>query len=180
MDYSNFTNTIFNQVMTAVALINNPEIDPEIRQRNQEILFREVGQSVYEKIYDMNAYDMEIAHTRGAGIDDRYYGLAKVAAAAPVAGVLGLDEYVRNYIDNMIGKAQKDAMHNARQSGKRPTVVRIERADACAWCKSKAGTFEDPDPEVFARHGGCSGQIRTSGYRSRNGLLDNYVRPSSR
>lgn len=166
--------------MTALALINNPEIDPEIRQLNQEILFREVGKSVYDKIYDMNAFDFEIEHTIGVGIDDRYYGMAKVAAASVSAGVVGLDEYVKNYIDNTIGKAQHDAMSTARDSGKHPTVTRIENSDACKWCKSKAGTFTDPDPSVFARHGGCNAQIRTTGYRSRNGLLNNYVKPSDK
>jgi hypothetical protein len=180
MDYSKFSNTIFKKVMTALALINNPEISPEVRQLNQEILFREVGTAVYSKVYDMNAFDMEIEHTRGPGIDDRHFGMAKVAAASVSTGALGLDEYVKNYLDNTIGKAQKDAMTNARQSGKRPTVTRIENGNACKWCKSKAGTFTDPPPDVFARHGGCEAQIRTSGYRSRNGLLDNYVKPSDR
>ncbi len=180
MDYSKFTPTIKAKVLAALALINNPEIAPEVRQLNQEILFREVGQAVYGKVYDMNAFDFEIQHTRGPGIDDRYFGLAKVASASVATGKLGLDEYVENYINNTIGKAQKDAMKNAKQSGKRPVVTRVEAGDACKWCKSKAGTFSDPDPSVFARHGGCTAQIRTSGYRSRNGLLDNYVKSSSR
>ena len=80
MDYSIFTKTILAKVLKALALINNPEIEPAVRQLNQEILFREVGQSVYAKIYEMNAFDFEIEFTTGAGIDDRYYGLAKVEA----------------------------------------------------------------------------------------------------
>lgn len=174
MDYSKLSNTIFIKVMAALALINNPEIAPDIRQLNQEILFREVGAAVYAKIYDMNAFDMEIQHTTGKGIDSRYYGLAKVAAASTSAGALGLDEYVKNFLDYSISTAQKDAMKNARDSGKHPTVTRIESGDACKWCKSKAGTYTDPDPSVFARHGGCNAQIRTTGYKSRNGLLNNY------
>jgi hypothetical protein len=180
MDYSKLTDTILKKVLAAVALINNPEIDPEIRQLNQEILFREVGTAVYSKVYDMNAFDMEIPHTRGPGIDDRHFGLAKVVSASVSAGALGMHEYVKSYLDSTISMAQRDAMHNARQSGKRPTVTRIEQADACKWCRSKAGTYSNPDPSVFARHGGCNAQIRTSGYRSRNGLLDNYVKPSDR
>lgn len=77
-NYAELVETILPQVQTAVAVINNPEIEPQIRQRNQEILLREVGQAIYEKVYDMNAFDMEIEHTKGAGIDDRYFGLAKV------------------------------------------------------------------------------------------------------
>ena len=68
MDYSKLNDSIINKVLKALALINNPEIDPEIRQLNQEILFREVGTAVYNKVYDMNAFDFEIEYTRGPGI----------------------------------------------------------------------------------------------------------------
>lgn len=176
MDYSKFSATILPKVLAAVALINNPEIAPDVRQLNQEILFREVGAAVYAKIYDMNAFDFEIEHTVGPGMDERFYGLAKVASASISTGALGLDEYVKNFLDNTIGLAQHHAVANARQSGKHPTVTRVEQGDACKWCRSKAGTYTDPSPDVFKRHGGCNGQITTTGYRSRNGLLDNYVK----
>lgn len=77
-NYAELVQTILPQVQAAVTIINNPEIEPEVRQRNQEILLREVGKAIYNKVYDMNAFDMEIEHTKGAGIDDRYFGLAKV------------------------------------------------------------------------------------------------------
>lgn len=180
MDYSKFTPTIIKKVLAAMTVINNPEIAPDIRQRNQEILFEQVGAAVYAKIYDMNAFDMQIEHTIGNGIDNRFYGLAKVASASVATGALGVDEYVKNFIDNTIGMAQRDAMRTARENGKRPTVTRVESPDCCKWCRSKAGTYTDPDSSVFERHGGCSGRITTSGYRSRNGLLNNYVKPSDR
>lgn len=180
MDYAKLNDTITKKVLTALALINNPEIDPEIRQLNQEILFREVGTAVYTKVYDMNAFDFEIEHTRGPGIDDRYYGLAKVAAASVSTGALGLDDYVRNYLDTMASKAQHDAVQNAKQSGKYPTVTRKMNGETCAWCESLAGTYTKPDSEVFKRHRGCDCSIVTEGYRSRNGQLNNYVKPKDR
>lgn len=180
MDYAGLNDTIVKKVLAALKLINNPEIDPEIRQLNQEILFREVGASVYAKVYDMNAFDMEIDHTRGPGIDDRYYGLAKVASASVSAGALGLDDYVRNYLDTMASKAQQDAVKNARDSGKYPTVTRKMNGETCSWCESLAGTYTKPDSEVFKRHRGCDCSIITEGYRSRNGLLKNYVKPADR
>lgn len=180
MDYAALNNTITKKVLAALRLINNPEIDPEVRQLNQEILFREVGSAVYAKVYDMNAFDFEIPHTRGPGIDDRYYGLAKVASASVSAGALGLDDYVRNYLDTMASKAQQDAVRNARESGKYPTVTRKMNGETCEWCESLAGTYTKPDSEVFKRHRGCDCSIITEGYRSRNGLLQNYVKPKDR
>ena len=85
-----------------------------------------------------------------------------------------MEEYLRNFLMSSAAKAQSDATRNARQAGKRPTVTRTESSDACKWCQSKTGTFTDPSSDIFHRHGGCEGRITTSGYRSRNGLLNNY------
>lgn len=180
MDYTKYTDTILKKVLAAMAIINNPEINPEMRQLQQEILFRSVGNAVYAKIYDMNAFDFEIGYTTGPGIDDRHFGLAKVASASISTGALGLDGSVRTYLNNIVGLAQDHAQRTARQSGKFPTVERIESPDCCKWCRSKAGVHEDPDGSVFARHDGCDGKIITRGYMSRNGLLNNYVKPSDR
>lgn len=177
MDYSKLTPTILPQVLEAVRLINNPEVDPTTRQLNQEILFREVGAAVYNKIYAMNAWDMEIAHTTGPGLDNRHYGLAKVTSDSVSAGGVGIDAYIANYIDNVIGLAQHHAFTNATQSGKHPTVTRTTTGrETCKWCDNLAGTYPDPTPDVFKRHGSCDCEIRTEGFKSRNGLLNNYAK----
>ena len=133
MNYGKLTDTIIKKVMLAIALINNPEITPEVRQFNLEILFREVGSAVYAKIYDMNAFDFGIEHTIGEGMDDRYYA-------------------------------------------SRRTV-----GDTCKWCRSLAAeNVENPPAEFFHRHAGCDCEIITKGYKSRNGLLQNYVKPKDR
>lgn len=181
MDYSQLTPTVLPQVLETMRLINNPEIDPEIRQLNQEILFREVGQAVYAKVYDMNAFDMEIPHTTGPGIGDRHFGMAKVASASVSNGSLGIADYVGTYINAIISKAQHDAATNAHQSGKHPTVIRqTTGSKSCAWCRGLAGTYTDPTSSVFQRHGACDCSIKTEGYKSRNGLLGNYVQPQDR
>lgn len=175
MNYGDLIYTIQPKVLQAVALVNNPEIVPEVRQRTQEILLRQVGQTVYAKIYDMNAFDMEIMHTTGPGIDDRYYGLAKVASGSISTGTLGLEEYINNYLLSVSAKAQADAFKNAKQSGKRPTLDRRIRGEkTCDWCLEKQGHWEDPSDDKFHRHGGCDCELITSGYNSRNGLLENY------
>lgn len=182
MDYSKLNDTIAKKVMAALALINNPEIAPEVRQLNQEILFREVGAAVYAKVYDMNAYDYEIEHTKGAGMDDRRYGLAKVASASVATGTLGLALLVRNFLDNAALKAQSDASTNARQSGKRTRVIRkLGRTEkTCEYCIGLADNSpyegDSIKPEIFGRHRACDCEIITEGYKTRNGLLGNYVK----
>lgn len=87
-DYGKLANSLTPKVLNAVNLLNNPEIAPDVRQRNQEILLREISKAIYEKVYEMNAFDMEIEHTKGEGIDDRYYGMAKVASNSVSTGAV--------------------------------------------------------------------------------------------
>ena len=180
MDYAKLNRTILPKMLLALGLINNPEIDPVTRQKNQEILFREVGAAVYAKIYDMNAFDFEIEHTTGPGIDERYYGMAKVASASVSTGTLGLQEYVKNFLDYAASQAQHDAMRTARESGKHPRMTRTTNGKTCKWCQLKAGEYTNPPADAFHRHGGCDCNIVTEGYKTRNGLLDNYVKPKDR
>lgn len=85
-DYGKLANSLTPKVLEGIKLLNNPEIAPDTRQLNEEIFLREVAKAVYEKTYEMNAFDMDIAHTKGDGIDDRYYGMAKVASNSVSTG----------------------------------------------------------------------------------------------
>lgn len=85
-----------------------------------------------------------------------------------------IEEYVIAYLMHAATKAQQDSFKTASDLRKYPRVTRTESGDACKWCRSKTGTFTNPSDDVFKRHGGCEGKIVTEGYRSRNGLLNNY------
>lgn len=87
-DYGKLARELYPKVSAAVALLNNPEIAPDTRQLNQEIFLREVAKAIYDKTYEMNAFDMQIEHTKGNGIDDRYYGMAKVASNSVSTGAV--------------------------------------------------------------------------------------------
>lgn len=181
MDYTKLANSIAPKVLLLARLINNPEISPSIRRYNQEMALREIGRSIYEKIYDMNAFDFEIEHTQGVGMDDRYIMLAKIASDSVSTGGVGLlESQLKNFVMSSIDKAQHDAVNTAIQSGKHPTVQRYEIGNCCGWCKSKVGTFTNPTPDIFARHRDCDCVIKTSGYKSRNGLLKNYAKAKSK
>lgn len=174
MNYGELNNTILPKIERLTGLINNIEVDPTVRRRYMEQLYRTVGNKVYTKIYDMNAWDMLIDHTTGLGIDNRYYGLAKMTAGAPVTNP-ELGSLIGEYLDSVSGKAQYDAMQTAKDSGKVPTADRrTTGSKPCKWCRGLVGIYKYPDREVFARHRDCSCSIITSGYNSRNGLLKNY------
>ena len=174
MNYGELPAKILTKVMTLVSLVNNIEVEPEVRRRYMEQLFHAVDTKIYTKIYEMNAWDMLIPHTSGKGISNSYYGLSKVAAAQP-ATAAELSALVLNNMQQNSSKAQYDAFETARDSGKVPTVERrTTNIKACKWCVSKVGVYPDPEPDIFARHADCTCEIWTTGYNSRNGLLQNY------
>lgn len=88
LDYGKAADMLTPKVLEGIKLLNNPEIAPDTRQLNQEIFLREVAKAIYDKTYEMNAFDMQIPHTKGDGIDDRYYGMAKVASNSVSTGAV--------------------------------------------------------------------------------------------
>lgn len=180
MNYGSLAETITKDMEEAIRLILNPEVDPEVRRLNLEILLRECGQKVYAVIYAMNAYDMEIEYTTGAGIDNDYYSIAKkLSDSVSVGGTDKAYDSFALWLQDTIHKAQYDAFSTAYESGKHPTVTRTEPGgvsksthryeSACDWCKRHTGTFIEPTKEVFRQHECCNGIIKTSGWRTRNG-----------
>lgn len=172
MNYGRLADTIDKDLLEAVDLILNTEVDPETRQLNLEILLREAGTEVYEVIYAMNAYDMEIEYTRGPGINDNYYGMAKhLSDSISLGGREDVIAQLQLWLQDQIHKAQYDAFETAGQSGKYRVATRTELPGCCEWCARHVGTFVEPTWEVFAQHDHCRGSIETSGWKSHNGTL---------
>lgn len=171
MNYDTLSYTILDDLKAEIDIINNPEIDPETRRYNLEIVLREVGEQVYNVVYDMNAFDMEIDYTNGKTINDAYYGLAKnISDSISTGGKSTIEAQIEEWLSNQILKAQYDAFWNAKDFGKFPTVERTASPNCCDWCAEVVGTFVDPSSDVFRRHDRCKCTIRTSGYKTNNGL----------
>ena len=119
MDYGKLSTTIDKKLKKSIDLVLNPEVDPETRRFNLEILLREVGDRVYEVIYAMNAYDMEIEYTSGVGQGDHYYGLAKnLSDSISLGGREDVEAQLDLWLQDVIHKAQYDAFSVAAESGK--------------------------------------------------------------
>jgi hypothetical protein len=173
MNYGNLVPTISDDLIEAVELILNPEIDPDTRTLNLEILLRSSGREIYDIIYAMNAYDFGVEYTTGIGIDDYYYTLAKqLSDSVSLGGHKEMIAKLEDWMYFQVDKGQFDAFKTARDNGQHPTAERIEPWNCCSFCKDREwGKVENPDHEMWRRHDNCRGIIKTQGYRSRNGRL---------
>lgn len=190
MDYSKLGELVIPQVKKMISTILNPEVEPSTRKKNLEILFAELGSAVYNKIFDMNAFDMDIPDATSSQknvSDEMYSGMAKrmsdsVSQISPSVMDNFIYTMTKAYVNATVAKAQRDAMEIATASNKKPEIKREMVSETCKWCASKVthGWIEDPDSSMFQRHRDCDCRILTRGYKSRNGLLDNYVKPKDR
>ena len=134
MDYSKLLPSISPELIEAVELILNPEIDPEIRTLNLEILLRESGREIYDVIYAMNAYDFGVEYTTGIGIDDYFYTLARqLSDSVSLGGHKEMIAKLEDWMYFQVDKGQYDAFRTARDNGQHPTAERIEPFTCCSF-----------------------------------------------
>ena len=87
-----------------------------------------------------------------------------------------IDPIVKDFYDSVLGKAMNEAFSNALSLDKHPTLTRSIVGETCSWCIARQGTFVNPDSEYFSRHRDCDCLLVVSGYNTRNGVLNNYVK----
>lgn len=185
MNYSELGLTIKDLLEKAIKTVNSKNVDPDLRRLNLTVLLGEVGNAIYNKIFDMNAWDLDVLGAIGDGIPEQMYGgLAKIISDSVVIGGEALvASQIDAFIKTTIALAQKDATKIAADSNKRPQLKRELHGDTCQWCRrlSTGGRWiDEPSSEYFARHRDCDCRIFTRGYHSRNGELKNYVKPKDR
>lgn len=87
---------------------------------------------------------------------------------------------INDFYNSALGNAQNEAFKNAISLDKHPTLTRTVVGETCDWCFALAGTYTNPEGELFARHANCDCLFVVSGYNSRNGILTNYNKRSKR
>lgn len=176
MDFYSVIDRLMPQIKRLITVLNDPAIDPTLRKAALTAGFQQIGQSVYGKAYNMTAWDLEIAETLGRGWKvEIAQGLARNISTgiATGDGQLALDQ-AKNYVQQSASTAMFEASETGKQLGKYRTVTRSIRRETCRWCLDRAGTYTNPTAEIFRRHTHCDCLIKVEGYRSRNGLLQNY------
>lgn len=160
-----------------IKYILNLKIAPEEKTRRIAKAFNLVGSDFYIQMFEANSqlYDSTAIGTDYGGMTDQIDRLSRKIVqndnlSRPV------DRLVKDFYDSALGQAQHEAFRNAVSLGKHPTLTRTMVGETCEWCKKRAGTFINPDSEMFMRHADCDCLFVTRGYNSRNGIVTNYVK----
>lgn len=177
MDFQILIRTIEPKLKRLARILNDPSVSPDLRRAAHRSALETIGQLVYDKAYDMTAWDYEIEETLGRVFDKNVAsGLARNLSDSIATGdTMNIDDRIPTFLSAATGAAQFDATDTAGTLGKYRRVTRRLRGRGdCDWCRSMAGVYTNPGPEVFRRHNNCNCFIESQGYRSRNGEVKNY------
>lgn len=177
MDFQILVREIEPKLKRLARILNDPSVNPTLRRAAHRSALETIGQLVYDKAYNMTAWDYEIAETLGRIFDREIAaGLAmKLSNSIATGDSLPIEEQLPTFLSVATGAAQFDATDTAGTLGKYRRVTRRLRGKGdCDWCRSMAGVYTNPGPEVFRRHNKCDCHIEAEGFKSRNGEVQNY------
>lgn len=176
MDFSGIVEDTTSGVQNIINDLLRRDMDPAIKIDQIASVLRQVGERFGQKmfddvsrLFDSQAISSKVDTNRNNQVED-------LARKIVRDSVFAMDDkpLVKEYHDIVLGRAQYAAFENARSLQKHPTLTRILNGETCEWCVDRAGTWIDPDQELFSRHDRCDCTFIVAGYNSRNGLLKNY------
>lgn len=181
MDFSVITNDITNYLHRVVDSVLRLSVSPEEKRAQLVRIFIGVGEEFAEKtfndvseILDATAIKSQIDINLNNQIEDLARKIVRDSA-------FELDDKAieKEYLDVILARSEQASFMNANSLDKHPTLTRRMVGETCAWCHARTGTWTYPDPELFARHDNCDCRIEVSGYKTRNGILNNYKKRRS-
>lgn len=165
------------QMMEVVDYILNLKIPKAEKVSRLAKSFNLVASDFYVQMFDANSQLFDstaIGTTDYNEMADRIDRLSNKMVQNYNLGRKTNPTIVKEFYDTALGKAQHEAFRNAISLDRHPTLTRSMVGETCRWCQDRAGTWIDPDGELFARHDDCDCLFVVSGYNSRNGVLTNY------
>ena len=179
MDFSKLVAKIEPKLRRLALILNDSSVNPTLRKTAHRTVLESIGQLIYNKAYDMSAWDFEIPETLGKIFDrDIAAGLARNLSDSIATGnTVPVNDQLSTFANKAALAAQSDATITARSLGKYTVLkVRLGRKKDCDWCIARAqrSPIYNPAPTDFGRHDGCDCFLEAQGFRSRNGEVKNY------
>ena len=182
MDFSGVTDDIAPRVASAIQYILTLGISPADKERRIIRVIQNIGVNYHNQMYGAASDIFDSAAIKTAGLANPDGQIQRLANKIVRNYSLGREtsELVTEYYNTILGRAQYEAFENAISMQRVPTLTRQIVGETCKWCNSKAGVKLNPTGEDFARHRKCDCLFIVSGYNTRNGLLENYVKGGRR
>jgi len=178
MDFHPVAIDTASNILPAVKYILDLNISPDDKKARIAKITNLVGSDFYIQMFNANSEVFDsaaIGTTDYSQMTDQIDNLAtKLVRQHSLSRVI--DPIVQEFYDSALGKAQEEAFRNAISLDKHPTLTRSLVGETCDWCRDLVGTHVYPDAKYFARHDNCDCLIVVSGYNTRNGILNNYVK----
>lgn len=176
MNFSDVATDMGKQMAEMVEYILSLNISPEDKRLRLVRAFGIVGNEFYSKMFVDNSELFDSLAIKSAGYTDPEGQVERLASKLVQNYNLGRpnDAIVKEFFDSVLGDAQHEAFENGRMMERVPTLTRQLVGETCEWCRSRVGTFTNPDGEMFTRHDNCDCLFIVKGYNSRNGVLTNY------
>lgn len=184
MEFSGVTNETARNVTDVIRGILASNFSPADKEAQIARVILIVGNDYHMQMYRAASQVFDSAAITSAGID-RANGQAERLANKIVRNYAlsrgTVATLITEFYNTLLGRAQHEAFQNALSMQKHPTLTReLGPKKDCDWCIRKRGTHPNPKPEDFGRHDNCDCIFIVSGYNTRNGLLNNYVKVRKR
>lgn len=181
MDFRGIVKDISKRTQDLIDEILAMNISPSKKEDYIEQILLSIAEEFGDKLFSDISYMMDsesIRSTVQVNLNNQVRDLSK-KITRNYAFDLTSALIVKEYYDVILARAEEGAFRNARSLQRHPTLTRsMEGEETCDWCRGMVGTFVDPDPELYARHDGCDCKIVVSGYKKRNGVVENYTKAS--
>ena len=180
MEFSKVATDISKQMIEVVLYILALDISPDEKRARLTRAFRIVGNEFFDKMFADNSLLFDSGAIGSLGFSNPEDQIERLSAKLVQDYNLTrpIDATVKGFYDSVLADAQHQAFRNAISLEKHPTLTRRIVGETCDWCVARAGTFVDPDGEMFCRHDNCDCLFIVRGYNSRNGILTNYRKGS--
>ena len=165
-------------VMPAIKYILGLDISAADKRARIKTVLDLIGSDYYAQMFGASSEVFDSAAIDTMGYTEMDDQVSRLATKLVRQNALGrpVDAMVKSFYDSLLGSAQEEAFRNAISLDKHPTLTRTMVGETCAWCQALAGTHVYPDGDLFRRHANCDCLLVTSGYNSRNGVVNNYVK----
>lgn len=177
MDFREIVEETATLVSRRIATILKKDLSPEGKKKLISALFQGTGRAFADKLFSdvSELFDSSaIKNVIEINYDDQIERLA-TKIVRDNAFQINDQRIVKEYYDVLLARSEETAFKNALSLEKHPTLTRIVTGfETCDWCQERAGTFSDPDSDLFHRHDDCDCIFIVRGYNSRNGILRNY------